>query len=87
MRFYNARKGRDNQKALSAKDVLDWMSELDCSNRDSIVIKNLFDRRNNNGISHAGVGDHIYEEVDDGEYNEFLKSAECLFHIALDKIV
>jgi hypothetical protein len=43
------------EKKLTVKDVLAWMSDLDCSNEDMITIKNLFDRHNNNGISYAGL--------------------------------
>lgn len=86
LKYYNEKKARNGNKNLTSKDVLDWMSELDCSNEDTIVIKNLFDRRNNNGISHASLGDSVYEEIYETEYRLFLKSAEKLFHQALSKI-
>ena len=58
-------------KKYDANDVKSLLEEEGVANRVVIQIKNLFDRRNNNGISHSGTDDIMFSGVLRKEYFKF----------------
>lgn len=58
-------------KNYDANDVCNLLKDEGISNTITIQIENLFDRRNNNGISHSGTDEAMFSGVSKNEYNEY----------------
>ncbi len=71
--YYEKEKNDDisEMKYYDSKNVQDLLTEEGVSNKTTIQINNLFDRRNNNGISHSGTDDIMFTGVNKDEYLKY----------------
>lgn len=70
------------QKAYEANDVIEFLQSKDVPNDLCINIRNLFDRRNTNQVSHPGSMNNLSWGVNVSEYHSYLaKVGQCLAHI------
>ena len=76
-------RSRKELKEITALNILEWSTLVGCPNADKINIKNLFDRRNNNGISHSALTERPTDGFELDEYMAYLLSVEKLFHKAI----
>ena len=68
-----------NHKEYDVKDVKLFLSSRGIPNDISIAIRNLFDRRNNNQISHPGFENIVTWSVDEAEYQQYRSYvADCM---------
>lgn len=68
-----------NHKEYDVKDVKLFLSSKGVSNDTIISIRNLFDRRNNNQISHPGFENILTWSVDEEEYRKYRSHvADCM---------
>lgn len=63
-------------KYYDSKKVKELLNEENVSNITTIQINNLFDRRNNNGISHSGTDDIMFTGVNKDEYLKYKTSVK-----------
>ena len=59
------------KKEYTANDIRKFLNNEDISRNDIIIIINMFDRRNNNLISHSGTEKDIYKYLTKEEYYIF----------------
>ncbi|MFW6026851.1 MAG: hypothetical protein ACOCRX_10965 [Candidatus Woesearchaeota archaeon] len=71
-------------KYYDVKKVQVLLTEKGVSNKTTIQINNLFDRRNNNGISHSGTDDIMFTGVNKDEYLKYKKSVKKCINKLLD---
>jgi AbiA family abortive infection protein len=71
-----------NMKNYKVNRVIEFLRIIAVPNDIIIGVQNLFDRRNNNSVSHAGTEDNISWSVTKEEYIEFKKIVQdCLKYI------
>lgn len=68
-----------NQKNYTVINVVQYLKEKNVPHEVIIKVQNLFDRRNNNLISHSGSNNLLASGIDEIEYNDYKQSvALCL---------
>ena len=71
-------------KDYDANKVFEYLTSINIPYETRIKIRNLFDRRNYNGVSHPGIGDGAAWEVTKEEYFDFQKHVGyCLSSLLL----
>ena len=67
------------KKDYEVTDVINFLNSKHIPHHICMKIRNLFDRRNSNGISHPGFNECIVSEVAEEEYWDYYKNVgECL---------
>jgi len=75
-----------NIKEYKINKVIEYLRIISVPNSIIIGVQNLFDRRNNNSVSHAGTEDNISWSVSREEYLEFKKIVQdCLEYVLKEK--
>lgn len=63
----------DEDGDCNANKVFEYLTSINIPYETRITIRNLFDRRNHNGVSHPGKGDNAVWEVTKEEYFDYQK--------------
>ncbi len=84
--YYEKDKSSDTglMKYYKVQDVKNLLNEKGISNTTMIHINNLFDRRNNNGISHSGTDDIMFTGVNKDEYFKYKDNVKKCIKKLLD---
>jgi AbiA family abortive infection protein len=73
------KKTTKGKKDYEVANVINFLNSKHVPHHICMKIRNLFDRRNSNGISHPGFSECIVSEVAEGEYWDYYKNVgECL---------
>jgi len=73
-----------NKHEYNANDVFGYLSKVNIRHESRIKIRNLFDRRNSNGVSHPGTNTHTAWEVTKEEYFDYKKHVGYCFEQILN---